>query len=72
MSTRVRLAGGVITSSSGPFTDQREVAIAYAIVSVGSQDDAVKRATEFLELFQQHLPAWEGGSEVRQIFGPAD
>ena len=72
MSARVRLAGGSITSSGGPFTDEKEVATAYAIVSVDSQDDAVKRATEFLELHRQHWPVWEGTSEVRQLFGPAE
>jgi hypothetical protein len=69
--TRVHLAGGEITATSGPFQDTQSVT-AYAIIQVDSAAQAVDRATQFLELHRQHWPEWEGASEVRQIFGPDD
>lgn len=69
--TRVRLAGGEFTTDEGPFAGP-ETVTAYAIIRVDSAAQAIDRATRFLDLYRRHWPAWEGTSEIRQIFGPDD
>ena len=69
---RVRLTGGRITATDGPFTEAKEVIGGFAIYDVGSREEAIEAARRFMELHQQHWPGWEGEVEVRQIFGPED
>jgi proline dehydrogenase len=33
---------------------------------------AVESAREFMELHRGYWPAWEGETEIRQMFGPED
>ena len=63
--TRVRLAGGKISVSDGPFAEAKEVVGGYAIVEAATHADAVELATRFMELHRQHWPEFEGESEVR-------
>jgi hypothetical protein len=72
MSTRLRLSAGKITATDGPFTDTKEVTTAYAIIKATTPKDATDYATQFLNVHKKHWPSWDGGSEVRQIFGPDD
>lgn len=65
--TRVRLAGGKITVTDGPFTEAKEVFGGYAIFELKSKEEAIERARRFMELHHQHWPVWEGESEIRQI-----
>ena len=39
-----------------------------AIYKVASKQEAVERASQFLQLYKEHWPAWEGEVEVRQMF----
>jgi hypothetical protein len=65
---RVRLAGGRITVTDGPFTESKEVIGGWAILNADSKAVAVRIATEFMELHQKHWPGFEGESEVRPMF----
>jgi hypothetical protein len=65
---RVRLAGGRITVTDGPFTESKEVIGGWAILNADSKAEAVRIATEFMELHQKHWPGFEGESEVRPMF----
>src|SRR4051795_316648 len=47
---RVRLANGKITVTDGPFSEAKEVIGGYAILQAGSKAEAVRIATEFMEL----------------------
>jgi hypothetical protein len=67
---RVRLANGKITVTDGPFTEAKEVIGGYAILEADSKAEAVRIATEFMELHQKHWPGFEGESEVRPMFDP--
>jgi hypothetical protein len=67
---RVRLAKGTITVTDGPFTEAKEVIGGWAILNVDSKAEAVRIATEFMELHRQHWPEFEGESEVRPMFDP--
>lgn len=67
---RVRLANGRITVTDGPFVESKEVIGGWAIVDVESKADAIRIATEFMELHRKHWPGFQGESEVRAMFEP--
>jgi Uncharacterized protein conserved in bacteria len=69
---RVRLAGGKVTVTDGPFTETNEVVGGYAQFELTSKEAAVESAVRFMELHKEHWPGWEGETEVRQMFGPDD
>ena len=65
---RVRLANGKITVTDGPFTESKEVICGWAILKTESKAEAVRIATEFMELHQKYWPGFDGESEVRPMF----
>jgi hypothetical protein len=65
---RIRLAQGKITVTDGPFIESKEVIGGWAILDVDSKAEAVRAATEFLELHRKHWPGFEGESEVRLMY----
>jgi hypothetical protein len=67
---RVRLANGKITVTDGPFIDSKEIIGGWAILNADSKAQALKIATEFMDLHRKHWPAFEGESEVRPMFEP--
>ena len=72
LGARVRVSGGQVTVTDGPFTEAKEVIGGYAQFELKSKEDAVKSAVDFMELHRKHWPGWEGETEVRQMFGPED
>ncbi|WP_433253612.1 YciI family protein [Streptosporangium sp. CA-135522] len=69
---RVRLSGGKLSVTDGPFTETKELIASYALVQVESKEQAVEVATRFLQLHREHWAGWEGESEIRKLFGPED
>jgi len=69
---RIRVAGGKLTVTDGPFSEAKEVIGGYAQFELKSKKEAVEAAVAFMELHKQHWPGWEGETEVRQMFGPED
>ena len=69
---RVRLSGGKVTVTDGPFTETKEVVGGYAQFELTSREEAIKSAVRFMELHKQHWPGWEGETEVRQMFDTQD
>ena len=67
---RIRLAKGKITVTDGPFTETKEVIGGWAILKVDSRAEAIRVATEFMELHRKYWPEFEGESEVRPMFDP--
>ena len=67
---RVRLKGGELTVTDGPFSESKEVIGGWAILKVGSKAQAIGIATEFMELHRKYWPGFEGESEVREMFDP--
>lgn len=67
---RVRLAKGRISVTDGPFSESKEVIGGWAILNAGSKAEAVRIATEFMEMHRKHWPEFEGESEVRPMFEP--
>jgi len=66
----VRLAHGEITVKDGPFTESKEVIGGWAILDAATKAEAVRIATEFMDLHRKHWPEFEGESEVRPMFDP--
>lgn len=69
---RVRLRGGKITVTDGPFAETKEVIGGYAVYNVKSKEEVIEWTKRFMDVHREHWPGWEGVSEVRQIFGPED
>jgi len=64
---RVRLADGKLTVTDGPFSESKEIIGGWAVLSTDTKEQALRVATEFMELHRKHWPAFEGESEVRPI-----
>ena len=67
---RIRLANGELTVKDGPFSESKEVIGGWAILKADSKAEAIRLATEFMELHRKYWPGFEGESEVRPIFDP--
>jgi hypothetical protein len=65
--TRVRLAGGTIKVTDGPFAEAKEVVGGYSLIEAGTHAEAVELATRFMELHRIHWPGFEGEAEVRPL-----
>lgn len=72
MGARVRLSGGKLKVTDGPFTEAKEVIGGYAVYDVKSKDEAITWTTRFIQAHRDHWPGWEGESELRQIFDGSD
>jgi hypothetical protein len=69
---RVRLSGGQLTVTDGPFTEAKEIVGGYAQFELKSKEEAIEGALRFMELHKKHWPGWEGETEIRQMLGPED
>jgi hypothetical protein len=65
--SRIRLAGGKLTVTDGPFAEAKEVIGGYAFYEVESKEEAVEWANRFMTLHQELWPGWEGETEIRQV-----
>jgi len=65
--TRLRLRGGKIAVTDGPFTESKEVIGGYAILKTDSKEEAIEATKRFLEI---HGTEWDIECEVRQIEEP--
>ena len=71
-STRVRVSGGKVIVTDGPFTEVKEVVGGYGVVEAKSREEAVEGAVWLMNMHREYWPEWEGEVEVRQILGPED
>jgi hypothetical protein len=69
---RVRLSGGKVTVTDGPFTEAKEIIGGYAQFELKSKEEAIESAVRFMELHKQHWPGWEGETEVRRMYEPGE
>jgi hypothetical protein len=68
LGARVRLSGGNLAVTDGPFTEVKELIGGYAVFDVKSKQEAISWASRFMQLHKDHWPGWEGEAEIRQIF----
>jgi len=64
---RVRLSGGKLTVTDGPFTEAKEVVGGFAIFEAKSKAEMIKWTERFMDLHTKHMPGWDGECEVRQL-----
>lgn len=69
---RVRLDGGKVTVTDGPFTEAKEVIGGFAMFETDSMEKMLEWTRRFIEMHKAHLPGWEGEAEIRQIAGPGE
>ena len=62
LGARVRLSGGKVTVTDGPFTESKELIGGFALLRADSKEEAIRLAQEFLAV------AGEGECEIRQLF----
>jgi hypothetical protein len=63
---RVRLSGGKITVTDGPFTEAKELVAGFAVIQMKSKEEAVESAKQFLKT------AGDGECEIRQLYEASD
>ncbi len=61
---RVRLAGGKITVTDGPFAEAKEAIISFALIDVRSKDEAIELSKRFWQITRN------GTGYIHQVFGP--
>ena len=59
---RVRLAGGKLTVTDGPFTESKELIAGFALLEVKSKEEAIELTKRFIKI------AGDGEAELRQVF----
>jgi hypothetical protein len=69
MGAKVRVSGGKVLVTDGPFAETKEIVGGYAIVEVNSKEEAFAIARQFWQLHVDVLgPSYEGGGEILQCF----
>jgi hypothetical protein len=72
MGALIRISGGKLTMTDGPFAETKEVIGGYAILELPTREEALAWTERFMRLHLEHWPEWEGESELRQVWGPED
>lgn len=67
---RMRVKGGKIVATDGPFSEAKEVVGGYAVYEVASLDQAKEWTRRFLDLHVKHWNGWEGEAEIRPVMNP--
>ena len=71
---KVKVAGGKLSVTDGPFTESKELVGGYAIIRAASKAEAIAHGRRFMSLHAEVLgPSYEGEMEIRQLadFEPA-
>jgi len=64
---RVRIQGGRLKVTDGPFTESKEVVGGHAVIAAKTREEAIRATTEFMQLHLDHWPGWEGECELREL-----
>ena len=64
---KIRMKGGKLVVTDGPFTEAKEVVGGYAVLAAATRQEALDAARRFMELHVAHWPTWEGECEVREV-----
>src|SRR5713226_1673299 len=62
LGARVRISGGKLTVTDGPFTEAKEVIGGFALLKANSKEEALEMVKNFLQV------AGDGECELRQVF----
>ena len=64
--TRIAYSTGKHTVTDGPYAETKELIDGFALIKVGSKEEAIKMAQRFMEI------AGEGEGEILQVFDPME
>jgi hypothetical protein len=64
---KIRMSGGKLTVTDGPFTEAKEVVGGYAVLAAATRAEALDAARRFMDLHVKHWPTWVGECEVREV-----
>jgi hypothetical protein len=56
----VRLQGGSVKESDGPFAEAKEVIGGFILLEFATHEAALMSARKFMELHAKHWPGWHG------------
>ncbi|MCW2838968.1 MAG: YCII-related [Aeromicrobium sp.] len=71
-STHIRVSGGGLTVTDGPFAEAKEVIGGYAMYDVRSKEEVLEYSRRFMQLHVDAWPGFEGTAVIREVFGPYD
>jgi hypothetical protein len=70
---RIRVGGGKLTVTDGPFAEAKEIIGGFAILETKSKQEAIELGSQFMQMHADILgPSWEGELEVRPMFENGD
>ena len=64
--TQVKMAGGKFSVTDGPFAETKELIDGFALIQVGSKQEAIAMAERFMRV------AGDGAGEILQVFDPME
>ena len=64
---RIRMQGGKLTVTDGPYAEAKEVVGGYAVLAAATREQALADARRFMDLHVRHWPEWVGECEVREV-----
>lgn len=64
----VRLKGGKMITTDGPFSEAKEVIGGFTIMNLKSKEEAIEEAVKFMELHRKIWPQWDGVTEIRLMY----
>jgi hypothetical protein len=66
LGARVRLSGGDLSVTDGPFTESKELIAGFALLRADSKEEAIELTRRFLKV------AGDGECEIRQVYDGPD
>jgi len=51
----------------GPYAEAKELIAGWVLLDVGSRDEAIASAEDFVQMHIDHWPGWNGHGVVRQV-----
>ena len=69
---KVRVRGGKLAVTDGPFSEAKELIGGYAILQAKSKDEAIELGKRFMKVHADVLgPSYDGELEIRRLFDPS-
>src|SRR5436190_22057783 len=72
MGARLRLGGGKVTITDGPFSEAKELIGGYAVYEVDTKEEVLDWSRRFAELHTKDRKSVVEGKEVRLLVGRSD
>jgi hypothetical protein len=67
---KYRVAGGALSVTDGPFTESKEIVGGFAILEFATREDALRDASEWVEMHRHLWPEGQFTMTVHQVFDP--